>query len=106
VVAATLVETVGSAPLVAGAEMLVDDIGRVEGSITGGCVEGALVEEAQDVGARTPAETAVGVLGEILAPAGGEAGREAGRGERTHPSATGRGRKLLSRTAAAPRSPC
>ncbi|MBA3304569.1 MAG: XdhC family protein, partial [Thermoleophilaceae bacterium] len=49
VVAATLVETVGSAPLVAGAEMLVDDIGRIEGSVTGGCVEGALVEEAQCV---------------------------------------------------------
>ena len=32
-VAATLVETVGSAPLDPGAEMLVDDIGRIEGSV-------------------------------------------------------------------------
>src|SRR4051812_46114162 len=49
VVAATLVETVGSAPLDPGAEMLVDDTGRIEGSVTGGCVEGALVEEASQV---------------------------------------------------------
>jgi xanthine dehydrogenase accessory factor len=49
VVAATLVETVGSAPLDPGAEMLVDDTGRIEGSVTGGCVEGALVHEAGEV---------------------------------------------------------
>src|SRR3712207_6923654 len=42
VVAATLVETLGSAPLDPGAEMLVDDDGRIEGSVTGGCVLGAL----------------------------------------------------------------
>jgi xanthine dehydrogenase accessory factor len=46
VVAATLVERIGSAPLDPGAEMLVDDDGRIEGTVTGGCVEGALVEEA------------------------------------------------------------
>lgn len=49
VVAASLIETVGSAPLDPGAEMLIDDAGRIEGSVTGGCVEGALVEEARDV---------------------------------------------------------
>jgi xanthine dehydrogenase accessory factor len=49
VVAATLIETLGSAPLGAGAEMLVDDSGRISGSVTGGCVEGALVEEAARV---------------------------------------------------------
>ena len=49
VVAATLIETVGSAPLDPGAEMLVDDAGRIEGSVTGGCVEGALVEEAEAI---------------------------------------------------------
>ena len=36
VVAATLVEAIGSAPLDPGAEMLVDDLGRIEGSVTGG----------------------------------------------------------------------
>jgi xanthine dehydrogenase accessory factor len=49
VIAATLLETVGSAPLDPGAEMLVDDTGRIEGSVTGGCVEGALVEEAEAI---------------------------------------------------------
>jgi xanthine dehydrogenase accessory factor len=49
VVAATLVQTVGSAPLDPGAEMLVDQAGRIEGSVTGGCVEGALFEQAQEV---------------------------------------------------------
>ncbi len=58
VVAATLVETVGSAPLDPGAEMLVDDSGRIEGSVTGGCVEGALVEEAQGVLAGAPPRVA------------------------------------------------
>jgi xanthine dehydrogenase accessory factor len=46
---ATLVETVGSAPLEPGAMMLVDADGAVEGSVTGGCVESALVEEAGEV---------------------------------------------------------
>ena len=58
VVAATLVETVGSAPLDPGAEMLVDDRGRIEGSVTGGCVEGALVEEARGVLAGAPPRVA------------------------------------------------
>ncbi len=49
VVAATLIDTDGSAPLDPGATMLVDDGGRIEGSVTGGCVEGALFEEAQEV---------------------------------------------------------
>ncbi len=49
VAAATLVDTDGSAPLDPGATMLVSDAGRVEGSVTGGCVEGALFEEAQEV---------------------------------------------------------
>jgi xanthine dehydrogenase accessory factor len=46
---AVLVEVLGSAPLDPGATMLIDDNGAIEGSVTGGCVEGALVEEAQRV---------------------------------------------------------
>ena len=46
VVSAALVERIGSAPLDPGAQMLIDDGGNIEGSVTGGCVEGALVEEA------------------------------------------------------------
>lgn len=49
VVVAMLVEVLGSAPLDLGATMLVDDAGHIEGSVTGGCVESALVQEAQQV---------------------------------------------------------
>jgi xanthine dehydrogenase accessory factor len=49
VVGATLVETIGSAPLDPGAQMLIDDQINIEGSVTGGCVEGALVEEARGI---------------------------------------------------------
>lgn len=46
---ATLVETEGSSPLEVGAMMLVDGDDNIEGSVTGGCIEGALVEEAHQV---------------------------------------------------------
>lgn len=54
VVIATLVERIGSAPLDPGAQMLIDESGRIEGSVTGGCVEAALVEEAKKVFAGGP----------------------------------------------------
>ncbi len=44
---ALLVEVEGSAPLPVGAMMVIDDQGNIEGSITGGCVEGAVVTEAE-----------------------------------------------------------
>ncbi len=46
-VQALLVEVEGSAPLPVGAMLVVDDQGHIEGSITGGCVEGAVVQEAE-----------------------------------------------------------
>jgi xanthine dehydrogenase accessory factor len=49
VAGATLVERIGSAPLDPGAQMLIDEQGNIEGSVTGGCVEAALVEEAGEV---------------------------------------------------------
>lgn len=58
VISATLVESLGSAPLEPGAEMLVDETGRIEGSVTGGCVEGALVEEAYGILAGAPPRVA------------------------------------------------
>jgi xanthine dehydrogenase accessory factor len=51
---ATLVETAGSSPLEAGAMMMIDADGHVEGSVTGGCIEAALVEEAREVLAGGP----------------------------------------------------
>jgi xanthine dehydrogenase accessory factor len=65
VIAATLIETLGSAPLDPGAEMLVDDTGRIEGSVTGGCVEGALVDEAAQVlGGGPPRTVSYGITDE------------------------------------------
>jgi xanthine dehydrogenase accessory factor len=49
VVQALLVEVEGSAPLPVGAMMVIDDHGNIEGSITGGCVEGAVVTEAEEL---------------------------------------------------------
>jgi xanthine dehydrogenase accessory factor len=71
VVGATLVERIGSAPLDPGAQMLVDDRGNIEGSVTGGCVEGALVEEAQRIlGGEAPRVATYGVSDEEAAGVG------------------------------------
>jgi xanthine dehydrogenase accessory factor len=47
--AAILVETEGSSPFEPGAMMLVDGGGNIDGSVTGGCVESALAQEAAAV---------------------------------------------------------
>lgn len=49
VAVATVVKTWGSAPRIAGSQLAVRDDGRFSGSVSGGCVEGAVVTEAQDV---------------------------------------------------------
>jgi xanthine/CO dehydrogenase XdhC/CoxF family maturation factor len=46
---ATVVKTWGSSPLPIGSQMVVDADGRFEGSVSGGCIEGAVIEEAQQV---------------------------------------------------------
>jgi xanthine dehydrogenase accessory factor len=45
---ATVVETWGSAPRQAGSQLAVSGDGAIMGSVSGGCVEGAVVVEAQD----------------------------------------------------------
>ena len=45
---ATVVETWGSAPRRVGAQLAVSGEGEIEGSVSGGCVEGAVIMEAQD----------------------------------------------------------
>jgi xanthine/CO dehydrogenase XdhC/CoxF family maturation factor len=46
---ATVIETWGSAPQPVGSQLVVDADGNFEGAVSGGCVEGAVTTEAQDM---------------------------------------------------------
>ena len=48
-VLATVVQTWGSAPRKAGAQLVVSGSGKIEGSVSGGCVEGAVILEAMEI---------------------------------------------------------
>ncbi|WP_041785139.1 XdhC family protein [Rhodospirillum centenum] len=43
---ATVIATWGSSPRPVGSQMAVDDTGAMAGSVSGGCIEGAVVHEA------------------------------------------------------------
>ncbi len=46
---ATVVATWGSSPRPLGSQLVVDGDGRFEGSVSGGCIEGAVIQEAKTV---------------------------------------------------------
>ena len=46
---ATVTATWGSSPRPAGSQLVVDEDGRMLGSVSGGCIEGAVVREAMEV---------------------------------------------------------
>lgn len=51
---ATVVQTWGSSPRPVGSQLIVDDELRLQGSVSGGCIEGAVVHEAQQIMAGAP----------------------------------------------------
>ena len=62
---ATVIETWGSAPQPVGSQLIIDEEGNFEGSVSGGCVEGAVVSEALDViGSGRPKTLSFGVADE------------------------------------------
>jgi xanthine dehydrogenase accessory factor len=74
---ATVVDTRRSAPRPPGAKMAINDHGEVFGAISGGCVEGSVVEVAQQVLAGGPPQLrsfgiADDVAWDVGLPCGGE----------------------------------
>ena len=62
---ATVIETWGSAPQPVGSQLIIDEEGNFEGSVSGGCVEGAVVSEALEViGSGRPKTLSFGVADE------------------------------------------
>src|SRR5256885_5872587 len=63
---ATVIETWGSSPRPLGSKMLVTRSGKMAGSVSNGCIEGAVFEEAQKVlKTRKPKVAAFGVADDV-----------------------------------------
>ncbi len=74
---ATVVDVKRSAPRPPGAKMAISDSGAIAGAVSGGCVEGAVVEVAEDVlGGGAPRLLHFGIADEeawdVGLPCGGE----------------------------------
>lgn len=71
VVLATVVKAYGSSPRPLGSKMAVSEQGEMVGSVSGGCVEGAVVEESlQVLKSRTPKLIEYGIGDEFAASVG------------------------------------
>lgn len=51
---ATVIQTWGSSPRPVGSQLAVDEAGAMVGSVSGGCIEGAVVQEAMEIMAGAP----------------------------------------------------
>ena len=68
---ATVVRVVGTAPRREGAKMAISSAGEVAGSVSGGCVEGAVMEEARRVlRSGKPALLKYGITADMLTDVG------------------------------------
>jgi len=72
VAAGTLVAVDGSSPLDVGASVYVDEHGTIEGSVTGGCVESAVAQEAMEMlaGGGAPKLVTYGISDELAGTVG------------------------------------
>jgi xanthine/CO dehydrogenase XdhC/CoxF family maturation factor len=62
---ATVTRTWGSSPLPVGSQLVADDSGNFAGSVSGGCIEGAVIEEAgKTIGSGLPRLLKFGVTDE------------------------------------------
>ncbi len=76
IILATVIRTYNSAPRAAGSKMAIRGDGRITGSVSGGCVESAVIEEGLRMGAHQPLkilhfETADDRAWEVGLPCGG-----------------------------------
>jgi xanthine/CO dehydrogenase XdhC/CoxF family maturation factor len=71
VAVATVVRVVGTAPRREGAKLVVSSGGEIAGSVSGGCVEGAVYAEAQEVlKTRRPKMVSYGITPDMLTDIG------------------------------------